>query len=67
MLVKAGDAKRVYGSQNPIFTGAIEGIQNGDAIAASYSLADQSSPAGTYAIVPSLSGAALTNYAPPSI
>ena len=46
---------RAFGQANPTFIGAITGITNGDDITASYSsVASTNSPAGTYAIVPSL-------------
>uniref|UniRef100_UPI00321B2AD7 MBG domain-containing protein n=1 Tax=Pontibacter chitinilyticus TaxID=2674989 RepID=UPI00321B2AD7 len=66
--VKANDAARMQGAANPIFTGAITGIKNGDAITASYStVATETSPAGEYAIVPELSGDKLRNYQTPEI
>ena len=51
----AFNAGRTFGQANPIFEGAISGVTNGDDITASFACgADASSPAGTYAIVPSL-------------
>jgi len=61
----ADNASRPYGAANPIFTGSIVGVQNGDNITATYSTtATTSSPAGTYPIVPALvdPGSQLTNY-----
>ncbi len=53
--VTASNASRLYGATNPIFGGTIAGLQNGDNITAIYSTtATANSPAGTYAIVPSL-------------
>ncbi len=54
---------RMYGSTNPVLTGSVSGIQNGDGISAIYSVAaDTNSPVGNYTITPVLSGAFLTNY-----
>ena len=67
LTVTANNASRFYGDPNPVFTGTIQGIQNGDNITATYSsIADPTSPVGTYAIVPTLSDngtGALSNYA----
>jgi MBG domain-containing protein/Big-like domain-containing protein len=55
LSVTADNASRLYGSPNPSFTGSIVGIKNSDNITATYATtATQSSPAGTYAIVPTL-------------
>jgi len=55
LTVTAANASRAYGQANPVFTGAITGVTNGDNITASYSCsATSTSPAGTYPIVPSL-------------
>src|SRR5207249_4160895 len=66
LLVTANSATRVYGQANPAFTGILTGIQNNDAITATYSsAATASSPLGTYAITPILSDrgtGALANY-----
>ena len=66
LTVTANNASRFYGDPNPVFTGTITGIQNGDNITATYaSVADPTSPVGTYAIVPTLSDngtGALANY-----
>jgi 6-phosphogluconolactonase (cycloisomerase 2 family) len=66
LTVTANNASRLYGDPNPAFTGTISGIQNGDNITATYSsIADPTSPVGTYAIVPTLSDngtGALANY-----
>ena len=41
------------GQPNPVFTGAINGVNNGDNITATYSCsASANSPVGTYPIVP---------------
>jgi 6-phosphogluconolactonase (cycloisomerase 2 family) len=66
LTVTANNASRFYGDPNPVFTGTITGILNGDNITATYSsVADPTSPIGTYAIVPTLSDngtGALANY-----
>jgi hypothetical protein len=55
LTVTAANASRAYGQPNPAFTGAVVGVTNGDNITATYSCsATATSPAGTYAIVPSL-------------
>jgi hypothetical protein len=55
LTVAAANASRAYGQTNPVFTGTITGIQNGDDITATYGCsADTDSPVGTYPIVPSL-------------
>src|SRR5262249_45410474 len=55
LSVTADNVTRLYGSPNPAFTGTIVGIKNADNITASYATAaTQSSPVGTYAIVPTL-------------
>jgi len=64
LTVTAQSATRVYGSANPMFTGTVTGIQNNDAITASYSsTATTSSPVGSYVITPTVSGANVANYA----
>jgi probable HAF family extracellular repeat protein len=65
LTVTAANAQRVYGAANPVFTGTMIGILNGDNITASYNTAaTPTSPVGTYAIVPMLSdpGNKLGNY-----
>ncbi len=63
LTVTAQSVTRQYGVANPTFTGTITGIANSDAITATYaSTATISSPVGTYAIVPTLAGATLSNY-----
>jgi 6-phosphogluconolactonase (cycloisomerase 2 family) len=66
LTVTAANATRFYGDPNPAFTGTITGLKNGDNITATYSsVADPTSPAGFYAIVPVLvdPSAKLGNYA----
>src|SRR6185437_293655 len=53
LTIQANDATGTAGQPFPTFTGTITGIKNGDNITASYSTtADQTSPAGTYPIIP---------------
>ena len=55
LTVTAANTNRAYGQANPVFTGTITGLVNGDNITATYSCsATVNSPVGTYAIVPSL-------------
>ena len=55
LSVTASNASQTYGQTNPVFSGTIVGLTNGDDITASYSCsATANSPVGTYPIVPSL-------------
>jgi hypothetical protein len=54
LSASAADATRVYGDPNPVFTGAITGLKNGDVITLTFSSAGPASPIGTFAIVPAL-------------
>jgi len=60
--VVVSNQTRPYGGTNPAFSGLITGIKNGDSITAVYTAAATNSPIGNYPIVPTLSGAMLTNY-----
>ncbi|HST78922.1 MAG TPA: MBG domain-containing protein, partial [Verrucomicrobiae bacterium] len=66
LTVTAANASRPYGQPNPVFTGTIVGIKNNDPITATYSTtATQTSPVGTYPIVPTVSDGGtglLSNY-----
>jgi len=63
LSVTADNKSRIYGTTNPPLTGTLVGVQNNDAISASYSTpAVLSSPVGTYPIVPAPSGTSLGNY-----
>jgi hypothetical protein len=66
LTVTAANASRLYGDPNPVFTGTITGIKNGDNITATYaSTATATSAVGTFSIVPTLSDngtGALANY-----
>ncbi|MGB8131953.1 MAG: MBG domain-containing protein [Candidatus Angelobacter sp.] len=70
LSVTAADALRLYGDPNPVFTGTIVGIKNGDAITATYSSpATVLSDVGSYPIIPALVDPTLKlgNYAVTSI
>jgi hypothetical protein len=55
LTVTANGATRAYGTTNPVFTGTIVGLLDGDSITASYSSdAQTNSPAGIYQIIPTL-------------
>ena len=63
LTATATDAARVYGDPNPVFTGTVNGVKNGDVFTTTFtSAADPSSPVGSYPIVASISGAAASNY-----
>lgn len=65
LSVVADNAIRAFGQANPLFTGALTGVQFGDDITATYSSpATPASPLGTYAINPSLQDpdSRLSNY-----
>ncbi len=65
LTLQAADASRAVGDPNPTFTGTITGMKNNDAITASLleSCGCQTSPAGTYPIIPSAGpNPALGNY-----
>ena len=65
LTVTAADASRKYGDPNPMFSGTITGIKNGDEITASYSTtATPASNVGAYDIVPTLADPTgkLSNY-----
>ena len=56
LSVTADNQVRAYGSANPVLTGTVAGIQNGDGILASYAtVAETNSPVGSYEIVPGVS------------
>jgi hypothetical protein len=63
LTVTANDASRPYGVANPAFSGSYYGQKNGDTFTMSFSTtAATDSPVGSYAIVPSATGAAINNY-----
>jgi hypothetical protein len=66
LTVTANSTNRLYGQANPVFTGSLVGVVNGDNITPNYgSPATAASAVGTYAIVPTLTdpAAKLGNYA----
>ncbi|HWW98006.1 MAG TPA: MBG domain-containing protein [Edaphobacter sp.] len=61
--VAANNTTRTYGAANPAFTSTITGALNGDTFTITYSTtATATSPIGAYPIVPTVSGAAISNY-----
>ncbi len=63
MTITANNATRVYGAANPAFTGTVGGAVNGDTFTETFATtAGMSSPVGSYAIVPSVTGANLSSY-----
>jgi VCBS repeat-containing protein len=65
LTVVADDVLRIYGDANPVFTGTLTGVVNGDDITASYtSTANGASSVGVYSIIPVLNDAdgRLANY-----
>jgi hypothetical protein len=55
LTVTAADASRAYGQTNPVFTGTITGVTNGDNISATYSCSAGATAApGAYPIIPTL-------------
>jgi len=55
LVVTADNQSRVYGVANPVLTGTLSGLQNGDPITDNYTCAATvTSSVGGYAIVPSL-------------
>ena len=63
LSIGANDASRTYGAANPMFSGSVNGAINGDTFTETFSTsATNTSPVGTYAIVPSVTGANLADY-----
>jgi len=63
LTVTANNATRSYGTANPAFTGTTSGLLNGDTVTTTFATtAVTNSPVGTYAIVPTVSGPATSNY-----
>ncbi len=65
LSVTASNASRIYGQTNPVFSGALSGLQNNDNIAATFvSAATTNSAVGNYNITPTLADPTgnLTNY-----
>jgi hypothetical protein len=63
LTIAANSATRAYGATNPTFTGTTTGLVNNDTVTVTYATpVTTASPVGTYPIVPTATGAALTNY-----
>ena len=65
LTISAENTSKLYGAENPVFTGSIVGVQNSDPVTLSFTTAaDNSSGVGSYAIVPHANGgeAVLANY-----
>jgi len=63
LTVTAADASRVYGTVNPTFTASASGAAPSDTFTLTAStIATSSSSAGTYSIVPAVTGVNLANY-----
>jgi sugar lactone lactonase YvrE len=63
LTIIANNATKIYGTANPAFTGTVKGAENGNAFTESFATsAIVSSPVGSYAIVPSITGADLADY-----
>lgn len=63
LTLVANNVSRTYGSANPVFTGSIVGAINGDVFTESFgTTATQASSAGTYSIIPAVSGSNLASY-----
>ena len=55
LTVTVNSTNRVYGAANPVFTGTLTGVTNGDNITVTYgTVAVAGSPVGSYAIVPTI-------------
>ncbi len=56
LVVSADNQSRAYGAPDPVLTGSVSGLQNGDNISAAFSvLTDSASPVGSYPIQAALS------------
>jgi hypothetical protein len=63
LTIFANSYTRLYGLANPVFQGSISGTQNGDIFAESFSsAANLTSDPGQFPIVPTASGATLSDY-----
>jgi hypothetical protein len=63
LSVTVANASRTYGTANPTFTGSVSGLIGSDGVTVIYTTtAVTSSPAGTYPISATISGAAAANY-----
>jgi len=63
LVVNVDSKTRLYGAQNPNFTGSVNGIIPGDNVVVTFTTAaTQTSPAGNYAIGANVSGTSAGNY-----
>jgi len=63
LTILANNFTRLYGTANPVFTGSITGVENGDTFAESFSnSAGILSQTGQYTIVPAAAGSNLSDY-----
>ena len=63
LSISANNVSRIYGAANPPLSGTLSGAVNGDTFTETFSTsATVSNSAGTYAIVPSVTGASLADY-----
>jgi hypothetical protein len=63
LTVRANNSARAYRAANPAFSGTVTGAANGDSFTESFTTtATADSNVGSYAIVPSVTGANLSNY-----
>jgi hypothetical protein len=63
LTIAANNASRQVGASNPTFTGTVTGALNGDSFTESFTTtATTASPAGSYPIVPSVTGTNLADY-----
>jgi hypothetical protein len=63
LTVTASNGNRAYGAPNPALSGTVQGAVNGDTFTVtSTTTATQTSPTGAYPVVPSVSGANLSDY-----
>jgi MBG domain (YGX type)/Bacterial Ig-like domain (group 3)/NHL repeat len=63
LVINVNSAARVYGAQNPAFSGTVTGVLPGDDVVVTYSTsATQSSAAGNYSIGANVSGTSAANY-----
>jgi hypothetical protein len=63
LVLSANDATRTYGTSNPSLTGTVTGAENGDVFTESFTTsASTLSNAGSYPIIPSVSGPNLAFY-----
>jgi hypothetical protein len=63
LTVLANNATRMYGAANPTITGSLSGQQNGNTFTEAFTTsATMLSQTGSYAIIPSVSGANLSDY-----